>query len=181
MLPGEVPRDWRHRRIAVRATVNDDLPFVDIEAPPTRVYLELQLGVVMSSLGYTELDIHTIMTFGSAHDPLDRTVGLGLHHAKRRTTVFRHPLSLEAVDRMGVLGGVCPHPSCGVRAPTNYTGYGEPADRAGLVQPHLILMNDQQRQELLRSSAEYARARLAFANAIVIAQRAGETDDERTQ
>ena len=42
-------------------------------------------------------------------------------------------------------------------------------------------MNDQQRQELLRSSAEYARARLAFANAIVIAQRAGETDDERTQ
>jgi hypothetical protein len=62
MLPGEVPRDWRHRRIAVRATVNDDLPFVDIEAPPTRVYLELQLGVVMSSLGYTELDIPTIMT-----------------------------------------------------------------------------------------------------------------------
>ena len=39
-------------------------------------------------------------------------------------------------------------------------------------------MDDQHRQELLRSSAAYAKARLAFANAIVIAQRAGETDEE---
>jgi hypothetical protein len=39
-------------------------------------------------------------------------------------------------------------------------------------------MKDQHRQELLRSSAEYAKARLAFANAIAIAQRAGETDEE---
>jgi hypothetical protein len=39
-------------------------------------------------------------------------------------------------------------------------------------------MNDQHRQELLRSSAAYATARLAFANAIVIGQRAGETDEE---
>ena len=39
-------------------------------------------------------------------------------------------------------------------------------------------MNDQHRQKLLRSSAVYATARLAFANAIMIAQRAGETDEE---
>jgi len=39
-------------------------------------------------------------------------------------------------------------------------------------------MDDQHRQELLRSSAAYATARLSFANAIVIAQRAGETDEE---
>jgi hypothetical protein len=39
-------------------------------------------------------------------------------------------------------------------------------------------MNDQHRQELLGSSAEYSKARLRFANAIVIAQRAGETDEE---
>ena len=39
-------------------------------------------------------------------------------------------------------------------------------------------VDDQQRQELLRSSLTYAAAKLAFANAIVIAQRAGETDDE---
>jgi hypothetical protein len=39
-------------------------------------------------------------------------------------------------------------------------------------------MNDQHRQELLRSSAAHAKAKLAFSNAIVIAQRAGETDEE---
>jgi hypothetical protein len=39
-------------------------------------------------------------------------------------------------------------------------------------------VNDQHRQELLRSSAAYATAKRVFANAIVIAQRAGETDEE---
>jgi hypothetical protein len=39
-------------------------------------------------------------------------------------------------------------------------------------------LNDQHRPELLRSSAAYATAKLAFANAMVIAQRAGETDEE---
>jgi hypothetical protein len=39
-------------------------------------------------------------------------------------------------------------------------------------------MNDEHRQELLRSSAVYATAKLSFVNAIVIAQRAGETDEE---
>jgi hypothetical protein len=43
---------------------------------------------------------------------------------------------------------------------------------------HPPVSSDQHRQELLRSSAAYATARLAFANAIVIAQRAGETDEE---
>jgi hypothetical protein len=39
-------------------------------------------------------------------------------------------------------------------------------------------MDDQHRQELLRSRAAYATAKLAFANTIVIAQGAGETDEE---
>jgi hypothetical protein len=39
-------------------------------------------------------------------------------------------------------------------------------------------VDDQHRQELLKSSAAYATAKLSFANAIVIAQRAGETDGE---
>jgi hypothetical protein len=38
-------------------------------------------------------------------------------------------------------------------------------------------MNDQHRQELLRSSGAYSLAKLAFANAIVIAQRAGEDEE----
>ena len=37
-------------------------------------------------------------------------------------------------------------------------------------------MNNQHRKALLESSTAYATAKLAFANAIVIAQRAGETD-----
>lgn len=41
--------------------------------------------------------------------------------------------------------------------------------------PHV---HDQHREELLRSSAAYATAKLSFANTIVIAQRAGETDEE---
>ena len=40
------------------------------------------------------------------------------------------------------------------------------------------MKDDQHRQELLRSSAAYSTARLSFANANVIAQRAGETDEE---
>ena len=40
------------------------------------------------------------------------------------------------------------------------------------------IKDDQHRQELLRSSAAYSTARLSFANAIVIAPRAGETDEE---
>ena len=44
--------------------------------------------------------------------------------------------------------------------------------------PQTAAVDDQHRQEPLRSSAAYATARLSFANAIVIAQRAGETDEE---
>lgn len=39
-------------------------------------------------------------------------------------------------------------------------------------------MDDQHRQELFRSSAAYSTAKLAFANAIVIAQRAGVDETE---
>jgi hypothetical protein len=39
-------------------------------------------------------------------------------------------------------------------------------------------LNDQHRQELLKSSAAYATSRLALANAIGVAQRGGMTDEE---
>jgi predicted transcriptional regulator len=42
-------------------------------------------------------------------------------------------------------------------------------------------VDEQHRQKLLRSSAAYATAKLAIANAIVIAQRAGMTDEEVAQ
>jgi hypothetical protein len=40
------------------------------------------------------------------------------------------------------------------------------------------MATEQHRQALLESSGSYSTAMLAFANAIVIAQRAGETDEE---
>jgi hypothetical protein len=40
-------------------------------------------------------------------------------------------------------------------------------------------VTDQHRQALLASSADYAKAKLAFANAVVIAQRSG-IDEEET-
>ena len=40
------------------------------------------------------------------------------------------------------------------------------------------MATEQHRQALLESSASYATAKLAVANAIVIAQRAGMTDEE---
>ena len=40
------------------------------------------------------------------------------------------------------------------------------------------MATEQHRQALLESSASYATAKLAFANAIVMAQRAGMTDEE---
>ncbi len=43
--------------------------------------------------------------------------------------------------------------------------------------PETVRVDDQHRQELLHSSAAYVTAKLAFANAIVIPQRAGETDN----
>ena len=39
-------------------------------------------------------------------------------------------------------------------------------------------MTDQHRQALLSSSADYSKARLAFANDIVVARRAGLDDQE---
>jgi hypothetical protein len=41
-----------------------------------------------------------------------------------------------------------------------------------------MALSDQHRQALLASSADYSKARLSFANAIVIAQRAGTADEE---
>jgi hypothetical protein len=42
----------------------------------------------------------------------------------------------------------------------------------------IVAIKHQVFEQLLRSSAAYAIAKLNFANAIVIAQRAGETDEE---
>jgi hypothetical protein len=65
MSTGEVPADWRHRRLAIRATPmpNSRLPtirFLDVEAVETRAVLRDELGELLAFYGYTDLDVPTV-------------------------------------------------------------------------------------------------------------------------
>ena len=59
---GEVPADWRHRRLAVRAapSPSDAIPairFLDVEAAETRALLRNELGELLAYYGYSDLDV----------------------------------------------------------------------------------------------------------------------------
>ena len=56
---GEVPRDWRHKRVAVRAEVGGW--FLDVEADESRAILESELVATLAALGLRELDIPAVM------------------------------------------------------------------------------------------------------------------------
>ncbi len=62
MRPGNVPADWRHRRIAIRVKIGNSLPFVDIDHPATlaelNTYRDLMAG--LSRYGVNELDLGTV-------------------------------------------------------------------------------------------------------------------------
>ncbi len=65
MALGEVPADWRHRRLAVRAIArpNDAIPtirFLDVEAAETRSLLREELGELLAYYGYSDLDVPTV-------------------------------------------------------------------------------------------------------------------------
>jgi hypothetical protein len=65
MALGEVPADWRHRRLAVRITPapTDAMPtirFLDVEAAATRSILRDELGKLLAFYGYSDLDVPTI-------------------------------------------------------------------------------------------------------------------------
>lgn len=58
MPPGEVPADWRHRRLAVRAELSGGpVTFLDAEAADTRETLARELAPVMAALGFRDLDV----------------------------------------------------------------------------------------------------------------------------
>lgn len=60
MLAGEIPADWRHRRLAVRARpVGNGTPtrFVDAEALDTRQVLRGELGELLAYHGHKDLDV----------------------------------------------------------------------------------------------------------------------------
>jgi hypothetical protein len=65
MALGEVPADWRHRRLAVRATPEPSraipaISFLDIEAAQTRAVLRNELGELLAYYGLSDLDVATV-------------------------------------------------------------------------------------------------------------------------
>jgi RES domain-containing protein len=65
MAAGEVPADWRHRRLAVRVkpVSSERVPkvgFLDVEAVETRSVLRQELGELLAFYGYTDLDVPTV-------------------------------------------------------------------------------------------------------------------------
>jgi hypothetical protein len=60
MAAGDVPSDWRAKRLAVRVKPVTDLPFLDVEAPETRERLRRELAVPLSLLGARDLDVSDI-------------------------------------------------------------------------------------------------------------------------
>lgn len=56
---GEVPADWRHRRLAVRVMPSPSerlaaIRFLDVEAAPTRAVLRSELGDLLAYHGYAD-------------------------------------------------------------------------------------------------------------------------------
>lgn len=65
MAVGEVPADWRLRRLAVRVVAGTDerypeARFLDVEAAGTRALLRAKLGELLAYYGYGDLDVSTI-------------------------------------------------------------------------------------------------------------------------
>lgn len=66
MAVGEVPADWRHRRLAVRVSFPDagKLPegvrFLDVEALKTRQKLRSELAEILAFFGFDDLDVPTV-------------------------------------------------------------------------------------------------------------------------
>lgn len=66
MRPGEIPADWRIRRVAVRArpvaspTFPDEPRFLDVEALETREALRKELGSILAYYGYDDLDVSVV-------------------------------------------------------------------------------------------------------------------------
>jgi hypothetical protein len=57
---GEIPADWRQRRIAVRASFPERRPFLDVEANGTRAVLRRELSSMLASLGLDDIDVPAI-------------------------------------------------------------------------------------------------------------------------
>lgn len=62
---GQVPADWRHQRVLVRADFEPTesrptLRFLDVEARNTREHLRKRLAPILAHYGQTDLDVATV-------------------------------------------------------------------------------------------------------------------------
>jgi hypothetical protein len=62
---GQVPADWRHQRVLLRAEVEANearphLEFLDVEARDTREHLRKALGGILAFYGIDDLDVATV-------------------------------------------------------------------------------------------------------------------------
>ena len=60
MPPREMPADWRHRRLVVRAKPTIDIPMLDVESQRTREYLAKKLAIGLAAYGVADLDIAAV-------------------------------------------------------------------------------------------------------------------------
>ena len=66
MLPGDVPSDWRQRRLAVKVAIQETKgfcagpQFLDVEAGETREELRVALADVLAYYGSDDLDVATV-------------------------------------------------------------------------------------------------------------------------
>ena len=66
MRVGDVPADWRQRRLAVHVTFPAQdafargVQFLDVEALESREQLRVELGPVLAFYGFTDLDVATV-------------------------------------------------------------------------------------------------------------------------
>lgn len=57
---GQIPADWRNRRLAVRVSTPEDRPFVDAEAASTRGVLRRELAWLLPTLDLEDIDVAAI-------------------------------------------------------------------------------------------------------------------------
>ncbi|MGV8913615.1 MAG: RES family NAD+ phosphorylase [Rhodoglobus sp.] len=60
MAPGSVPAEWRTRRRLVRFSVNEPLPFLDVDKPETHTFLTAQMAPTLDALEIDNLDNATL-------------------------------------------------------------------------------------------------------------------------
>lgn len=57
MAVGAIPADWRTRRQLARFSLEEPLPFLDVDKPETHAYLNDQMAAPLAALGVQALDV----------------------------------------------------------------------------------------------------------------------------